>query len=206
MAILLSTSHMNRQRWRRPQNLARSVTKRRGPVNPPSSLRVELPISIGPPIGPEPVKGTCFWSNKLPTEGACCGEKTRIGGYGKADARPKGVPYIDVGSFLGVAVEEALVPGKERSEIVGQGMMLCWVKECWSLGYFVDDRVKPLGWRPKEMCGYLGFPEFGLGFRNDVLSWPFVGMGSLGRSSNSVRVEGTGVVGVDCHIGDDDEL
>ena len=54
-ATLLSASHRNLQRWRNFQCRARIVTNSSGAVNPPSSLLVELPISIGPSTGPAPV-------------------------------------------------------------------------------------------------------------------------------------------------------
>ena len=61
IATLLSTIQRNLHLCFNPQNRASTVTSRRGAVKPPSSLRVELPISIGPSTGPDPPKsGVCF--------------------------------------------------------------------------------------------------------------------------------------------------
>ena len=50
------------------------VTRNSGPVNPPSSLLVELPISIGPSMGPDPKHNvTCLevviFQPKVPAAG-----------------------------------------------------------------------------------------------------------------------------------------
>ena len=58
IAALLSVSHWNSHLWRSPQCLASMFASRSGAVKPPSSLRVELPTSYGPSIGPEPWNST----------------------------------------------------------------------------------------------------------------------------------------------------
>jgi hypothetical protein len=55
------TSHLNLHLWRSPQKRASMVTSNSGPVKPPSLLLVELPISIGPSMGPDPKNSvTCL--------------------------------------------------------------------------------------------------------------------------------------------------
>jgi hypothetical protein len=58
IADLLSVYQRNRQRWRIPQNFASVVVSSIGEVKPPSSLRVELPISGGRSMGPDPWNNT----------------------------------------------------------------------------------------------------------------------------------------------------
>ena len=60
IATLLSAIHLNLHLCFNPQNRASTVANKRGAVKPPSLLRVELPISIGPLTGPDPSKsGLC---------------------------------------------------------------------------------------------------------------------------------------------------
>ena len=54
MADVLSRIHRNLHRWESPQNLDSAATSRSGAANPPSSLLVDVPSSIGPSTGPLP--------------------------------------------------------------------------------------------------------------------------------------------------------